>query len=115
MSSLASTPGKRLVILRTAATGVLAAVIADVSCWVISSRSRAALRIAPRRGPDQLASQTRVLLRRVGDRGHQGADLRRVPHRLDLHASVDDLLAHRLELGPDVVWDVLGVEQMHGI
>src|SRR5258708_30326573 len=103
MPSLAITPGNRLVMLRMAAIGADAVCgFAVVSRSVIAFRSRAAQRVLPRRGPSiSFESCYRLLLRRVGDRGHQGTHLRRVPDRFDLQASINDLLARRGEASPD--------------
>src|SRR5260221_10516404 len=81
--------------------------------WGHSGQSHAALYNAAWSG--FFTNLDEVLLRRFGDRRHQGAHLRRVPDRLDLQAAVDDLLLDRLQTGPDIVRNVLGVKQMYRV
>src|SRR5262245_13274380 len=122
MSSLATTPGKRLVMPCSEIAGMVICTRPSPShCFAMGpSLSRGAgeglhhspspppgERVGVRRRPD--ASLFRI------HRGHQGADLLGVEDRLDVGLAADDVGPDLLHVGPGIVRDMLGVEQMHRI
>src|ERR1700677_3067393 len=110
--SRATTPGKRFVTPRRAATAPRPDLAGSAGCprRVASSIIRVVAR-----APRTCRNKGRRLLRRRRHRGHQRANFDGIEDRLDLQRAVDDLLAHRLDLGPGLVGNMLRVQQAHGV